>query len=669
MTTLDLGGLTSRLGDLGLGPIPDFPEPHMLNKPLDIGRSYLADILRNLVQCDLPTAYNCIQWPNDIFTADLTVPLPRLNHGADPTAFAMDLMERFPECPLFIFPLQDGVHLRIMFRSNTLPRLLLPYIDDRKETYGRDTAMGLRDPASPDLGCKKLVIEFSSPNIGSEFHGKHLRSTIIGAYIANLYTNMGWDVVKVNYLGDWGKHIGLLGAGWERFGSEEQFQADPVGHMLGVYNQIDELFRPEQAASRAARDKGEDPASIENQGLFAERNAFFKRMEEGDEQAITLWKRFRDVSIEHYTTLYRRLNVSFDEYSGESQFNPDTIAEIEDMLKNKGLSEESDRSWVVDLNRHTGKPGRVIIRDRNGSGTYALRELATVLDRSRKYSFDKMIYVVADDHNMHFQRIKKILELMDMSDLAHKLEHVHFNKSSQMSEVVGQGHMLGGVLDQCQNAMVESLRANPDKAALLGDTNESAAALGVSALLAQELSAKRASHHSFAIDQMTAFERGTGPELQYWHAKLCSILETTNSNSSALSDEDFAPVEKGQNTDLLRLLAQYPDVTSLAYEKLEPPTVMNYLVSITDQLSMCLESKLNPAESEDALAEAPAEAHEQRAAEVPEEVQGEGPGEIQDQLNLTPAETVLFEAVRQVLENGMKLLGITPVTRYTLSCS
>lgn len=158
------------------------------------------------------------------------------------------------------------------------------------------------------------------------------------------------------------------------------------------------------------------------------------------------------------------------------------------MLKSKGISQESDRSWIVDLKEHTGKPGRVIIRDRNGSGTYHLRELAAVLDRSRKYSFDKMIYVVADDHNMHFPHIIKVLELLGMSDLAHKLQHVHFNKGSQMSEMLSHGHMLDKILNQCQSAMHESLKANPTKAALLGESDESAAAIGISALLAQDIS-------------------------------------------------------------------------------------------------------------------------------------------------------------------------------------
>jgi arginyl-tRNA synthetase len=505
--------------------------------------------------------------------------------------------------------------------------LLLPYINDRKDSYGKDPSIGLRDPSSPDLGRKKLVVEFSSPNIAGEFHSKHLRSTILGAYIANLYENMGWDVVKINYLGDWGKQIGLLGAGWERFGSEEQFQADPIGHMLGVYNLIDELFQPEVAASRAAHDRGGDTAVIETQGLFAERNAFFKQIEDGDEKALTLWKRFRDVSIKHYIKLYARLNISFDEYSGESQVNPETMDEVENLLKSKGISEESDKSWIVDLKKHGSKLGYVIIRDRNGSRTYHLRELAAVLDHFRKYSFDKMIYVVANDHDMHFLRIIKILELIDMSSLADKLQHVHFNKSSQFLEKLCHSHMLGDILDQYQSAMCESLKANPEKVALLGDSDESVAAIGISALLAQELLPKRANAYSFDISKITSFGSGTGPELQYWYVRLCSILKAANFDVSALSDEDFTPIEEEKYNDLLRILARYPDITSSAYKTLDRRIIMHYLVNVTGQLSICLETE-----------------------------------EAQKEPSPAPAEAALFEIVRQVLENGMKLLGITPAT-------
>jgi arginyl-tRNA synthetase len=433
-------------------------------------------------------------------------------------------------------------------------------------------------------------------------------------------------VFKINYLGDWGKQIGLLGVGWEKFGSEELFQTDPVGHLLNVYAKIDELFKPEQEASKKARDGRKDTAEIESQGLYAERDGFFKRMEDGDEEAVALWKRFRDVSIEHYIKLYVRLNVSFDEYSGESQASLKIMTEVEDILKSKGICEESNGSWIIDFKKHGRKGGTGIVRGRTGSSTYLLRDLAAVLDRARKYSFDKMIYIVSADHDTHFQRMFMILELMDMSDLAGKLQHVHISKVSQMSEKLGHGHMLGEILDQCQRAMHDSLKANPEKSALLGDSEQAAATLGITALLAQELSARRANDHAFDIGRMTSFERGTGPDLQYWYARLCSILKEATPNQSDLCHEDFASLEEEVHTDLLRLLAQYPDITNSAYKALEPATIMAYLVNVTGQLSL-------------------------------------GFGENQEGSSATPAQTALYETARQVLENGMKLLRITPATK------
>jgi len=470
-------------------------------------------------------------------------------------------------------------------------------------------------------------VEFSSPNIASEFMGKHLRSTILGACISNLYESMGWNVTKINYLGDWGKPIGLLGVGWEKFGSEELYQADAIGHLLDIYHKMDELFTPEQIASKMARKKGEDPAEIESKGLFAERNAFFKRMEDGDETALKLWKRVRDVSIKNYRKLYSRLNVTFDEYSGESRVNPKTMIEIEEILKNKGLCDESGGSLMVDIKRHTGRAadGVGIIRDRTGSSTYLLRDLAAVLERARKYAFDKMIYVAADDNTAHFSRLFKVLEIMDISDLASKLQHISFNEASKMSEKMGRGHMLGDILDECQIAMHNSLKDNPEKAALLGNMEETATAVGITALLTQELSAKRTSDHAFEINRMTSFKSGTGPDLQYWYARLCSILKTSPATNN-FSDEDMTSLQEDDEFDLVRLLIQYPDITHSAYKTLEPSTILAYLFNITTQLSYCFD-------------------------------------EGQDVNGPSPAQSMLCEATRRVLENGMNLLGIAPVAK------
>lgn len=511
-----------------------------------------------------------------------------------------------------------------MFSPKTLPQLLFPYINDRKDTYGRDVTIGLHDPSSPNLGSKKLIIEFSSPNIDSEFKGKHLRSTILGACIATLYQNMGWNVTKINYIGDWGKEVGLLGVGWEKFGSEELYHADPFGHLLDVHHKIDDLFAPERAARRELRGTGKE---FEPQGLSAERNAYFKRMEDGDEKALELWKRVRDVNVEYYKKLYSRLNVVFDEYSGESQVNLKTMAEVEEILKKKGLCDEIKGSLAVDMNKHTGGHSASVatIRDRTGSSTYLLRELAAVLERVRKYAFDKMIYVTAEDNNLHFKRVINIFQLMDMPDLASKLEHVSFNEASKMSEKIGRDHMVDKVFNEFQLAMYKSLKDHPEKASLLGNDEDTAADVGITALLTQELSVRRSNDHAFDIDKMTSFEPGTGPDLQYWYARLCSLLKT-HTAATNFSDEDFTSFSKDEKFDLVRLLIQYPDVALGAYKSLEPGVILSYLFNVTGVLSYCLD-------------------------------------EDQDANGPTQAQAMLYEATRRVLENGMRLLRITPIAK------
>jgi arginyl-tRNA synthetase len=278
---------------------------------------------------------------------------------------------------------------------------------------------------------------------------------------------------------------------------------------------------------------------------------------------VTFLKRIREISIENYTKLYASLNINFDEYSGESQVHSATTTEIEEVLKSKGIYEESGRAWIVDLKKHGLKAGVGIIRDRTRSSTYLLRDLAAALDRYRKYSFDKMVYVVAaDQHTTHFTRLFKIQELMGMADLSSKLQHVPFSDVSQMSKQSGHRHMLGEILYQYQSAMRNSLEANPDKASLLGGTEEGVSTLGVTALLAQELSTRRANNPTFDINHSSSFESGTGPDLQYWYARLCSILKIGPPHAD-LSDEEFTLLEEEDQNNLLRLLIQYPDVTHI----------------------------------------------------------------------------------------------------------
>jgi len=613
-------------------PLPDVPAARAEANPLDLCRIHLAAILVSILGCDFEHTFKCILWPNDISSGDLAVVLPKLRPGMKAGEVAAELMQKFPEDdPLFILPFVDGVHFRVFLKVTSVPRLLLPYTSIRKSSYGSAT-----HPADTDDAPKKLIVELSSPNITSEFQGKHLRSTIVGACIGRLYEAMGWDVTRINYLGDWGKPIALLYVGWSKYGSEEAYEADPVGHLLEVYHKIEEDFKPEQAASKAARDevakegedKGEAQAEIESKGIFAERNEAFKKLEEGDEELVAFWKRVRDANIDNYTKFYERLGVRFDEYSGESQIKPETMVEVEQMLKEKGISEESGGSQIIHMQNIGAKAGTAIIRDRSGSSTYLLRDLAAVLERSRKYSFDKMVYVVASDNSVHFTQLIKVLEAMDMKELADKLQHVKFSEVSKMAATLGRGYKPQGILDACEEAMTALSEAGAEKIEVVGGLNNVKEGLATSSLLVQELSTRLTTTHAFDTGAMASFRPGSGPDLQYWLAKLRRLLKGADA-AAELSDEDYEVLDEEDAANLLRILAQYPEVVNATYHSLEPAGVVTYLASVTEQLAECL----------------PGEADGDQCAKV------------------TPGLAALYEATAVVLENGMKLLGLAPIAQ------
>jgi arginyl-tRNA synthetase len=543
-----------------------------------------------------------------------------------------DNINKFPkDSRLFDLPLLDGVHLRVFFKLNLVSRLIVPYILDRNRSYGS----GQSKPVRSEGEIKRLVIEFSSPNVTSEFQGKHLRSTIIGAFISRLYESMDWDVTRINYLGDWGKQMALLYVGWTKFGSGEAYDADPVGHLLEVYHQIEGLFQPEQTASKQARDEaakegkdeGEAQADIESKGIFAERNEAFKKLEEGDEEVKSFWERVRSVMVKDYIGFYERLGIRFDEYSGESQVSAETMIEVEQMLKDKNITEESAGAWMIDMMKLGAKAGHAIVRDRSGSSTYLLRDLAAVLERSRKYQFDKMIYVVASDNSVHFSQLIKIVEALD-KDLSSKLQHVKFSESSKMATALGKGYKPQTILDKCEKAVAALSDADAEKAGLMGDSEVAMQGLATSTLLVQEFSTRLSTVHAYDASALASFKLGSGPDLQYWHARVCQLLHG-HTATSALSDTDFESLTEEDQANLLRTLAQYPEVVKATYHSLEPSGVVTYLASITEQLSDCLSDE--------------------------------------DEPDVTPGLVALLEATRIVLENGLGLLGIVPLSPVLLS--
>lgn len=639
MVTRSIDGLEALLEGLHVGiPIPTSVTSDVLWKPIDIYRSYLADMAAETLGCDACLAYEAIQNGNIKDNSDLTLVLPKLKWGNyKPNDLAKQAFTKFSMTPLFQLPIPDGVHLRFVFSNLTLPHLLLSYINDRTGKYEQGRLSYGRPIPLTNGTTKRVVIEFSSPNLATRFNSHHLRSTVLGAQLANLYESMGWDVIRLNFLGDWGKEIGLLGVGWKKLGSEQAFQENPMDHLYDIYERTNEQFKPEKENSRKARDEGHDTAEIERQGIFAERDSFSKRMEDGESEEIDFWKRVRNASIAYYTNAYQRLGIKFDEFSGESQVSLESVAEVESVLKEKGVYQESDGSWIIDYTKHGPKSlGVSVLRGRTGSTTYLLRDIAAALDRSKKYSFDRMIYVVTAEQDIHFQKVFQALRYMGQEDLAGRLEHVSFGKAQGLTKQLGEVHLLGEILDQWTKEALVVLKEGPDHRAGIADNEKSAEIIGVASLIAQFCgTSKRATSFTVNTQSAVSFEGNAGPNIQLCYADLCAKISESDSKETVLANVDYTYLQEEPWTEVIRVMAQYPDAVDAAFKSHEPSIVLTYLFRLCEELRDCLEDEDDQDKGEDK--------GEPGSGEPPEAIL---------------AQTVLYKHAHQVLKNGMALLGI-----------
>lgn len=518
-----------------------------------------------------------------------------------------------------------------MSSVKTLARLAPSYIIHRKGAYGFDDAVGLSDAQAADGPRQKIVVEFSSPNVASDFAPRHLRSTMLGAFVANLYEGMGWDVVRMNYLGDWGKPLGLLTVGWKEFGSDDELAKDPMRHLLDVNDKINEKFKPEKEASKALKSEHKDLADLESQGLFAEQNEATQGLETGDEELLALWSKFRDVSIEQYAAAHKRMGIVFDERSGESQVSAESVAEVEAVLKEKGVYElQSDGGWTVDFTKHNAKGlALAVMRYRDGTTGYPLRDVAAVLDRAKAHSFDKMVYVVEAKQDTHFLRIHKLLELMGRSDLSDKIQHIHFGDVTGLNGDFANCRLLDDYLDKARDLAKQALVDEGEEGVFLDQADETLDRLGMSALIAQDLAHKRTGSYAMDAKRMAGFGVDTGVTFQNCYVHLASVLKGRPSIDEVDLDAlEYGNLETEYYSDLLRIMVQFPDVVSASYKMTEPSHIVLYLVRLVEQIEIALQDD--------------------------EEQEWEGNEEAVN------ARMVMYEAAKIVLQNAMRLLGMQP---------
>lgn len=357
---------------------------------------------------------------------------------------------------------------------------------------------------------------------------------------------------------------------------------------------------------------------------------YFKSMEDGEPEALALWQQFRDLSIKKYQKTYARLNIDFDVYSGESQVKAETMKAVLDNLKAQKIAEESEGAILIDFSKHGAKKlNKAVIIRRDGTPLYLTRDLAAILERNDTYHFDKMIYVIADQQNEHVAQLFKTTEISGRKDVADKCEHISFGMVKGMSTRKGTVKFLDDVIQSVKDVMLDVMKKNEKKYEQLEDPDAVADILAITAIMVQDLSGKVRNGYEFNINQMTAFEGDTGPYLQYAHARLCSIERKANADIASLASADLSLLTEPHAINLARALAQYPDVILNTLKTREPATVLTYLFKMAHALSSSYD-------------------HLQVVGSEPE---------------LQKARLALYEAARQVLWNGMTLLGLTPVQR------
>ncbi|XP_025004526.2 probable arginine--tRNA ligase, mitochondrial isoform X2 [Gallus gallus] len=464
------------------------------------------------------------------------------------------------------------------------------------------TQYGTKSELFSTVPKQKAVVEFSSPNIAKKFHIGHLRSTIIGNFIANLKVALGHEVTRINYLGDWGMQFGV---GFQQFGDKEKLKSSPLQHLFEVYVQINKAAADENT-KKLAKD-------------------FFRKLEEHDEQALSLWKEFRDFSIKEYTRIYKRLGVHFDEYSGES-FYKEKSWEVLKMLEDKGLLQKTTKgTGVVDLSEKKDLSSLSTVIRSDGTSLYITRDLAAAIDRMNKYNWDTMIYVTDRNQSSHFQHLFQILKLMGY-DWVERCQHVSFGLVQGMKTRKGEVIFLEDVLDEVRSRMLENM-ASAKTTKEVEDPVETAEKVGLAALIIQDFRGLLSSDYQFSWDRALQSRGDTGVFLQYTHARLHS-LEQMHGNEP-VTDINVACLQEPDAISVLQHLLRYDEVLYRSSQDLQPKHIVSYLLTLS---------------------------HLAAVAHRTLPVKGSTPA-------LAQARLCLFQATRSVLANGMKLLGITPVTR------
>lgn len=409
-----------------------------------------------------------------------------------------------------------------------------------------------------ELGEGNVPIDMSSPNIAKPMSMGHLRSTVIGNSIAKTLEKVGYTPIKINYLGDYGTQFGKLITAYRLWGNEEDVKKDPITNLFHYYVKFHE--------------EAEKDPKLDDEGRAA-----FKKLENGDEEGIKLWKWFREVSLQEFNRIYKELGVTFDSYNGEAFFN-DKMQPVVDELREKGLLEESRGAQVVNLGEDEN-PALILKSD--GSSLYMTRDLAAALYRKKEYDFVMSLYVAGGEQSGHFKQLKQVLKKMGY-DWADNIHHIPFGLITQggkkLSTRKGNVVFLDKVLKDAVSLAEQQIEEkNPN----LANKDQVAHDVGVGAVVFHDLKNDRMDNFDFDLEEVVRFEGDTGPYVQYTNARAQSILRKANKeismdNLSLNDDWSFA---------VAKALADFPAIVAKASEKFEPSIIAKYALDLSKKFN------------------------------------------------------------------------------------
>ena len=505
--------------------------------------SELAKVIDSL---DQDAILNLLEQPKSSDLGDIAFPafsLAKVERKA-PQAIAADIVEKI-DTTHFDKVVATGPYVNFFLNKAEISGQVIKEVVKEGADYGQQN----------EGKGENVTIDLSSPNIAKPFSVGHLRSTVIGDALSHIFRKMGYNTIKINHLGDWGKQFGLLMVAYKKWGSKEAVEANPIDELLQLYVRIN--------------------AEIENDpALDDEGRLWFKKLEDGDPEATELWQWFRDESLVEFNRIYELLGVEFDSLNGEAFYN-DKMDEGIKILEEKGLLEESKGASIVNLDDVNLPPA--MIKKSDGATLYITRDIATAMYRARTYNFVKSIYVVGQEQSNHFRQLKAVLKKMGF-DWSDDMTHVDFGlvtkNRQKLSTRKGNIILLEPTL---QEAISRAKSQIEDKNPELENKEAVAHAVGVGAVKFYDLKTDRRNGYDFDLEAMVSFEGETGPYIQYAYARIQSILRKANFTPDANADYRLNDAE---SWEIIKLLQDFSRVVKRAADNYEPSLIAKYAISL-----------------------------------------------------------------------------------------